>query len=227
MTKEDHPFITLLCSRCGHKVRIRLNCGQRSCEICRRKAWGRNARILREIFKKFDNLRVFELTIKNIPQGQFTKETVRQLRRAFSKLIHRKYYREHIKGGVYFVHITNRGRGWHIHLHIVYDGDYIPQSKLSRDWKDITGSYVVWIRPVRSVAGAVNYLISDLLQKPKIRPEDVDRFNAVMKGQKIIQGFGTLSKLKLKREFICPNCGNNCWIIQEFINWDKIYLDSS
>lgn len=216
--ENTHEFITIYCNQCDFKYQVMLNCGDRTCPICRRKWYGYHYEALKKIIKNWnEDLRVMELTIKNIPDKDFSKKSVKYLRKCLNRLLHRKYYKNKIKGGFYFVHLTNRGQGWHPHLHIIYRGEYIPQGRLCQDWYEITkDSYVVWIRRSMGIKKALQYLFGDLLQKPKIRSEDVWKYNEVLKGSRLIQGFGEYSKTGFREPFICPVCGNNCWICKEF-----------
>lgn len=56
-----------------------------------------------------------------------------------------------IDGAVFSYEITNRGKGWHPHLHaVVILNDWIDQEKLAQEWHTITGdSYVVDIRRIK------------------------------------------------------------------------------
>lgn len=69
----------------------------------------------------------------------------------------------------YFCLRTSEGNGV---LHIVYHGNYIPQSWLSRTWEQIHGAFIVNIKMVytkrKKVNGLVNYLITNYLQKQPI-----------------------------------------------------------
>jgi|HubBroStandDraft_1064217.scaffolds.fasta_scaffold12753_2 hypothetical protein len=59
------------------------------------------------------------LTMKNV--DDLSSGGVRQLRRAFGKLRHRKLWSKSVRGGVATVEVTNIGNGWHPHLHTVID----------------------------------------------------------------------------------------------------------
>lgn len=225
-----HKYITLFCDHCGYKYIIQLNCGDRSCPLCRLKWYGYHFKALETILKNWgEDLRVMELTIKNIPDNDFTKASVKMIRKYFNRLLHRKYYKARIKGGFYFIHVTNIGNGFHLHLHIIYKGQYIPHDKLKATWLDVTkGSYIVWIRRSASVRKALKYLLGDLLQKPKVQERYKDQYNSVMKGSRLVQGFGEYSKVKIKRLFICPECGNDSWYCPDFEpELEYGYFDSS
>lgn len=61
-------------------------------------------------------------------------------------------------GIVYAVEITNRGRGWHPHIHMVaLVDDWIDRKKLSQQWEAITGdSKIVDVRRLKPSKGTKN-----------------------------------------------------------------------
>ena len=103
------------------------------------------------------NLAFLTLTVKN---GQDLNERFTHLVNSFRKYQKRRRqalscgrgFNELCKtdGGVFSYEVTNKGNGWHPHLHaIVSLDDYIDQDKLSQEWLDITGdSHIVDIRKV-------------------------------------------------------------------------------
>ncbi|GAI61212.1 unnamed protein product, partial [marine sediment metagenome] len=91
------------------------------------------------------SLKHLVLTLKNVPG--LTWSSVDQVRQYFTRLRHRQLFKAAWRGGVYGIEFTWTGdKGWHIHIHALIDGDYIPQAVISRHWFEITGdSQVVWI----------------------------------------------------------------------------------
>jgi hypothetical protein len=63
------------------------------------------------------------LTMKNV--DDLSSGGVRQLRRAFGKLRHRKLWLQRVRGGVATIEVTNIGNGWHPHLHAVVDCQWL------------------------------------------------------------------------------------------------------
>jgi plasmid rolling circle replication initiator protein Rep len=98
------------------------------------------------------------LTVKN---GDDLKERFNHLKDSFKTYQSRRRdwlkkgrgYNEFCKahGIVYAYEITNNGKGWHPHLHmILLVDDWIDKDKLSDEWKAITGdSFVIDVRRVR------------------------------------------------------------------------------
>ena len=79
-------------------------------------------------------------------------------------------------GGVYSVEVTNKGKGWHVHLHaVLLLDDWIDREELSREWHAITGdSYVLDVRRIGGKADALD-------QHGQINPALVEGFAEVFK----------------------------------------------
>jgi hypothetical protein len=164
------------------------------------------------------------LTTKNIPDRQFGRHHVKKLRDDFSRLrkilaeqkdpnLRAKFNgRNPIQGGFYVVQATNEGEGWHLHLHVMYEGEYIDNRVLSALWKRITGdSYITWIKQAQNPYKAVEYLLADFSGKSRIRPEDGEIYNRIFKGSRLVQPFGKYRNVKLRVPFKCPQCGWVAW----------------
>jgi len=211
MTDDRHPFLTLNCSHCGHPLKVRLNCGDRTCPTCRKKWFGYHFGTILEIVSKWKAVYFMTLTLRNIPDRSWGRYHVKELRENFGKLRCRF---KTILGGFYCVQVTNSGNGWHLHLHVLFDGSYVHQPALSKAWAEITsGSWIVGIELVADRKKAVRYLLQDFLQAPKIRPEDVESFNSVFRGSRLVQPFGLYRKTRFRVPYKCPDCGECCWVI--------------
>ena len=215
----EHPIKTLYCVHCGHPLKVRMSCGDRTCPSCRRKWFGYHFRTLLTMVENWRVIRSLTLTVKNIPDAEFSRYHVEEIRGYFTKL--RKRFKE-IEGGFYVVQATNMGQGWHLHLHIIFDGKYIPKQRVVNAWTEITGgSYIVDLANVRSPEKALRYLLADFSSKPRIRPEDYATYNGIFRGSRLVQPFGTYRKTKFRIPFKCPACGSTCWAFLEDIISDK------
>lgn len=228
MLDEKHPFITLYCSHDGHPLNIRLGCGERTCPECRKKWFGRHLNPTLESVKTWGSVYFMTLTLQNF-DGLIYRTDVTKLRKDFNRL--RAKYKSKMKGGFYVVQATNRGKGWHLHLHILFDGSFIAKESLSRAWANITsGSYIVDIKAVKDPKIAIKYLLSDFLQAPRIRPEDRQEYNGIFKGLRIIQPFGIYKNIKFRKLYACPICGGTCWTFLDTLlgvkrSFKRVYQD--
>lgn len=103
-------------------------------------------------------------------------------------------------GAVFSYEITNKGNGWHPHLHaVVILNDWIDQEKLSQEWLNITGdSYIV---DVRSIKGdPVEGFLEVFKYALKFSELDLDlNFKAyeVLKGRRLQGSFGDFHGVKV------------------------------
>lgn len=216
----DHPFVSLYCGHCGHPLKFQISCGSRVCAKCRKKWFGYHYNAMLPLVARWKHTIALTLTIRNIPDSQFGRHDVKRIRDYFSKL--RKKLPE-ILGGFYVVQATNYGSGWHLHLHVLYDGVYIPQQKVSRLWKEITadGSFIVFIRKVNEPKKAISYLLADFSGAPRIRTGDRETYDSVFKGSRLVQPFGCYRNTKFKVPFKCPDCGGTYWAFLEDLIGEK------
>jgi len=140
---------TMECEHCGYQHSVPYNCKLRICPRCSRIRASELVKKYQPYLESLDPRRVrcITLTIKNV---KCLKAGVSKIRRCYGKLLHRKYYREgvvddkgrregKIKGSLYKIESTiGRDSLFHVHLHAIIVGDYIPQATLSKDWADVT-----------------------------------------------------------------------------------------
>jgi hypothetical protein len=123
------------------------------------------------------------LTIKNGPD---LEERFKHLVSSFRRLLEKR--RNALKGnsttelqkavgGVYSIETTNKGNGWHVHLHAVVLLDaFIDREALSREWEAITGdSKIIDIRRLGRGTGEV------LDREGNIAPKIAEAFCEVFK----------------------------------------------
>jgi Replication protein len=80
----------------------------------------------------------------------FTTDHVRHIIKSFSRLRRMKIWRN-VTGGFYRVEVTNEGKGWHLHLHVLCDVRFIDSGLLAQAWDKAnrqTG-YIVKVKDCR------------------------------------------------------------------------------
>lgn len=116
------------------------------------------SRILAKI-RTLNRTRFITLTMKHSTaplRGQ-----IDHLYHSFIRLRRSRYMKSKIRGGVWFFQVKwiEASKSWHPHLHILYDGHYIPHEELKNRWRRASrGSYVVDIRSVRANSQAADYV---------------------------------------------------------------------
>ena len=94
---------------------------------------------------------------------------IEDLKEAWKKLRRRAPYKEVWQGGLYTIEVVNKGRGWHVHLHILVEGGYVSQRLLAADWKELTGDYIVDIREVEAIYGLKSPVSSNGTENWEVR----------------------------------------------------------
>jgi hypothetical protein len=167
------------------------------------------------------------LTVKNGPD---LGERGRHLRAAFVKLRRRKFWREHVAGGIAIEEVTHNAVTWHPHLHIVIDSDLPPaqlQALIRVAWAALTGdSFIVDVRSLTGpdLAAAVREACKYTAKLSSIvyRPALVAEFTRYAAGRRMVVPFGScygverLAEVESEtpahedlplHEVPCPSCG--------------------
>lgn len=222
-----HEIRSLYCAHCGEKKLITIRCKGRICPECRRADFWRLMKGYEGLAGMMEHPKLATFTVPNVTR--LTKEVLLSITRAFKKLFRRKFYQERVLGGLVAVELTNHGNGWHPHLHVLLDSDYLAQRKLDADWKKLTGG-MVDIR-ARTPQNALPYMLKYAGKAPDIYRTDQNKglkrycspderiereieYNAAMKGIRTVQPFGTLygKEKPVKPVLTCGQCGGTDWI---------------
>jgi len=209
---------TLECESCGHQHIVQYNCRLRFCSRCASAKMNTLTEKYLPYLKTLeaDRLRFVTLTIKNCDD---LKKGVDRIRDCFTKLRHRKYYKSKLKGGLYSLQAEpDDGGKWNVHLHCIFYGGFLPQSRLSDDWLSITGdSFIVDIRRPGRPSDALRYVLRYVAKG--IEPDDdqwtgdsLVEFVLALSDVRLVQAFGCFLGHVAKREpFACPECGYVLW----------------
>jgi hypothetical protein len=80
---------------------------------------------------------------------------------SFRRLRQTRLLKAAVAGGVYFLELTLGAgdQGWHPHLHVIWEGKYLPHDRVKELWHQITGdSYIVHLQALRSSREAASYV---------------------------------------------------------------------
>lgn len=185
------------------------------CPFCARrragKAVGKNEERILQVLKDNPRLKpvMITLTVKN---GDDLQERFNHLQRSFRRLLDRRrdYQKKgrgktefrKVAGSVYSYEFTNRGEGWHPHVHMVALVDrWIDQEALSEEWHSVTGdSFIVDVRRIKphkshGTLDITSGLLEVLKYAVKFHDLDLDlNWHAyqVLKGKRLLGSFGAL-----------------------------------
>ena len=145
----------------GHRWEVvPMGCGLRLCPHCERRASMHVRERLSFLLGQFRNpVRLLTLTMRNQDELQVMLD---KLVRAFARLRNSWVWRRSVVGAVAVFECTaSEDRGWHAHVHVAWDGKFMPWREVLEEWKRITGGegQRVDLRGSRwPKAAAVNYL---------------------------------------------------------------------
>lgn len=193
------------CGSCAWVVRAReqpdlirihsKTCRSRWCEACsleRRVVVSRNVR--EQCIGK--QVRFCTLTLRSRP-GPLA-EQVQRLYRCFKNWRNRKKIKQKVFGGIAFLEVTRSDKTglWHPHLHVLFEGRYLPHTLASEEWLLVTkDSYVVHITRVPNHEDAARYvtkyaskgLCSSIWRQPALLDECI----VALRGTRTFTTFGT------------------------------------
>ncbi len=170
------------------------SCRDRWCVMCcaQKQAYAKDQAAM--YIKSLIAPRFLTLTLKNNESS--LKHQVTFLQQSFSKLRNRAYWKKNVTGGIWFLEVK-RGKNseqWHPHLHILLDGNYMEQGRLSALWELVTyGSPILYITRISDVDHAAFY-VAKYSAKP-----------AVLKNMPLADRMETIQALFRKR--LCGTFG--------------------
>lgn len=146
------------------RYRLRASyCKNRHCRPCAKAKAGLIAANLKDHLAKGpadkrDRFRFITLTLRN--QMDDLIGMIERLQKCFTRLRQTAFWKKSQVGGVAMIEVTwSKAAGWHAHLHVIGEGDFLRQSTLSDEWHRITGdSYKVTVQSIDSAKDAVHYV---------------------------------------------------------------------
>jgi len=189
-------------SPCTDRVRVRANfCHDRWCQPCANARSLVIAENLRQALTDEPHRHVV-LTLRHSPIP--LAKQVDRLYSCFRRLRSSRLWGESTAGGAVFLEVKiGRDGAWHPHLHVVSQGQYIPQSALSAEWLSITGdSDNVWIELIRDGEKLRRY-ITKYASKP-LEPGIVndlvklDELIRALHGRRLCSTFGSWRGIALE-----------------------------
>jgi hypothetical protein len=130
-----------------------------------------------------------------------------RLTESFKSLRRRKFWKETITGGAFFIEVKlgKTSKAWHVHAHCLLEGKFLDQRTLSEEWHAVTGdSYIVDVRKIDDPARRASY-VTKYATKPAdttvlSSPDHLQEFVVSIKGRRLFQCFGTWKAFALEAE---------------------------
>lgn len=226
--EPDGRFFEHKCG-CGTFIdKMRWKCNLSICNEC---AIRRKRRIFDDFLPVLGKLRpnhnyFYRILTINPENYDNLKEAYDHIRKSYSKLIRREFFKS-IVGGLYAVEVTNNGNGWNVHIHAVIYSKYLDNevpliggdSPLVVECnKTFKRRCNVDIRLMNSHYGALAYVLDYIsFDKTKLQNEEqIAQYIFHSRKRKMIQTFGKFYARKNKNsEFmvekptacVCSKCG--------------------
>jgi len=188
-----------------HRVRASY-CGDRFCVPC---SVARSAKIRPKLKKLCEGKRVRFVTLTRTGDDASLVDALNDVYRSFGKLRECRLWRSSVTGGAAVVEIT-RGknlRHWHVHLHILCVGSYLPQRELSEAWRHASGgSFIVHVREVKDHAAGIDYTCKYVTKgfdrSVVLDPDALLECVVALRGRRLLAAFGEWygSNVELERD---------------------------
>lgn len=237
--------VGLICTSCGGRHTVQTHCRSRWCPSCAPIVSAERHRRWRVVIEKLEWPLFVTLTIPNSEDP----ESLRFLRKSWGKFRRRKIIKQQVKGGVATFEVTNKGNGWHPHLHAVMDCEWLAintppprrgdrkdviaekcrraQEELTAAWSDMINVpwSSVWVRRVYGKdisAEILKYAVkgSELIDSP----DPIAPMLRVIKSTRMLSGWGSLFPLPSPDEeqspgVACTACGAVKSMMPEELAW--------
>jgi hypothetical protein len=207
-----HGF--LIKHNCGHKKARIMRCNLRVCPGCSARLLKRQFAICSDLIRMMRHPRFLTLTVENTEN--ISAAIAQGLKKLFYNFRRKKDINPLITGGIIVTEVTHRGNGYHVHLHIIYDGAFMHWKRVMHAWEQVTGQEKVHIdiRDCRSTGQAISYL-SGYLKKGGsfLSLEHFTEYHKETKGTRYFQTFGSLYKQETfepsHKDLLCECCGES------------------
>lgn len=204
-------LMAISCVCCGKTRTVERGCKRRWCPVCAPRITAARMMRLESVVSRFMWPLAVTLTMENVEMADGALETVKEKFRAFRRT---HFWSKNVLGGVVGFEVTNRGRGFHPHLHALVDCEWLavetprpPRratkkmlgslcSRAQNELSEVWGAYVqgrkamVWVNRAwgNSMMETLKYAIkpSDLLEDAIDAGELIDIIDA----GRMISSFG-------------------------------------
>lgn len=189
------------------------------CPMC---AIRRGAKMLKAYLERYEAVRqdnphlrpyLVTLTVKNGPD---LGERLRHLRKSLKRMSEaRRSYLSNPKrysrvefaasmGGFHSIEVTNKGQGWHPHVHMIWLCASEPNQKaLSAEWHAWTGdSFIVDVRPLHDPVEGFLEVCKYALKFSDLSPADNWHAYEVMSGQRLIDSHGLMRGVEIPENLL-------------------------
>ena len=186
-------FTVATCLRCGKQQRFPNRCDLFFCPMCQPRLAHLRAESVGWWCDTISQPKHVVLTLTNTETLE--REHIDFLHASLRRLRNRKFTASW-RGGLGSIEVTNEGRGWHLHLHLLVDARWIDAGQLACEWDSCTRGrgHIVKVRDCRKadyLREVVKYAVKGS-QLASWSPADVAAFVKALDGKRTFFVFGSL-----------------------------------
>lgn len=215
----------LTCTECGHWKSVWNRCDNRWCPSCGPLRTRKRAEELSAWTKTLQQPK--HLTLTNRNSGVLTGFAVAIQLKGLAAIRRRKFARNW-KSGSWTIEVTNEGRGWHLHEHLLIESRWIDMPAVAKAWARYTGqddNAIVSVKDARSsdYLSEVAKYVCKPAQLAAWSPVDIVQVMDAFRGRRAFGVFGdavgqraewkkAVAQLRHKRSQC--DCGACDWIVE-------------
>jgi Replication protein/Transposase zinc-binding domain len=225
LSRCGNQELYITCRECGNTETRYYQCSLKFCPRCNWRIARERAKLLKIWTAVIHQPKHIVLTRRN-QTGILTRKLFRDTMRKFSQLRASRFWKP-VQGGCVSMELTNEGRGWHVHLHILADVKFLEAAELARRWGRLVGQdyAIVKIKDCRrkDYLGEVTKYVVKPSQMVSWQPEEIAQFICALKGIRFFTTFGSLFKLRRQIQAQIDagkpgkkqcECGSCSWIVE-------------
>jgi hypothetical protein len=186
-------FTVAQCTACGTVQKFPNRCDQFFCPECQPRLQSDRERAVKWWTREISQPKHVVLTCRNV--FDFSPGHVDEFKKWFTNL-RRSAFAKNWDGGFYRLEVSNRGNGFHLHLHALINARWIDQFQLSEKWKKITNGQgeIVKVKAVygESYLKEVTKYVVKGAELAAWTPEQIAMFIAAFDGKRTFGVFGSL-----------------------------------
>ena len=183
------------CTGCARTVTFWNRCDLVICPICQPRLSYERKKAVEWWVHEVRQPKHVVLTVRNA--AVIGPDTFERFKRAIRRLRRRKVCRGW-RGGFGCLEVTNEGRGWHLHAHLLVDTDWVDKEKLARQFGQLVGQEFAICHVSDARSGEFQHQVAKYVVKgnqiAQWPAEEVAAFVRALQGTRTFFTFGSLYK---------------------------------
>lgn len=220
--------IVRTCKTCLDRQTFTNHCDNFFCPQCAHRIGKRRKHQIEWWTKLIRQPKHLVLTVRN--SGRLTDYYIGALKKALRNLRRSKAFRG-VRGGCWTLEVTNEGRGWHLHFHLLLDVDFLDMQRVSAFWaKQVMQDFAICkIKDVRRsdyLREVTKYVVkgSEIATWSAL---DVCAFVDSFCGQRTFGIFGSLYSVNAEWKKVCDELSLKSCTCQKCAGTSFQYLSES